>query len=103
MELPSVDNLPPKELEKDAPDGSKKLVPNPAYAPAIQKFGEEMVTFLPKFKLRIEAATDAAEGLNVVYENLRRQRSLNFINEFKKGTDRPPQTQPVRRIFVRQR
>jgi hypothetical protein len=48
---------------------------------AIQKLGEEMLTFLPNLKLRIGAATDAAEGLNVVYENLRRQRSLNFIHE----------------------
>jgi hypothetical protein len=87
MDIPSTDHLPPKEIEKVQADGSQKMVPNPAYNAAIQKFGEDMAEWLPKLKLRIGAATDAAEGLNVVYENLRRQRSLNFINEFKKGTE----------------
>lgn len=81
MELPEVESLPPKELEKG--------VPNPAYATALQeigddrlkKLGEEMLLFIPKLRSRMEAATDASEGLNIVYENLRRQRNLNFINE----------------------
>jgi hypothetical protein len=87
MELPSTDHLPPKEIEKVQTDGTKTMIPNPAYTVAIQKFGEDMVKWLPKLQLRMGVATDAAEGLNVVYENLRRQRSLNFINEFKKGTE----------------
>ncbi len=81
MELPSTEQFPPKEIENKLPDGTIKTVPNPEFTAAVQNLGEEMLTLLPKIKLRIATATDAAEGLNVLYENLRRQRSLNFANE----------------------
>jgi hypothetical protein len=45
------------------------------------KFGEKMAEFLPELQLRLESATDAAEGLNMLYENIRHQRNLNFVNE----------------------
>ncbi len=63
------------------PEGSTQLIPNPAYAPAMIKFAEDMKELLPKIQLRMGSATDAAEGLNILYENIRHQRALNFINE----------------------
>ncbi len=84
LELPQADDLPDKEIEQKMPDGSLKTVPNPAYVPAMVKFAEDMKTFLPKLQLRMGSATDAAEGLNVLYENIRHQQALNFINEVKK-------------------
>jgi hypothetical protein len=81
LEIPEIPELPPKEIEVTQTDGSKKKVANPAYVDVMAKLGEDMLTFLPKLKLRIGSATDAAEGLNVLYENLRRQRSMNFANE----------------------
>jgi hypothetical protein len=84
MEVPSVDDFPKKEIDNVQPDGSVKSVPNPAYPKALQALGEQMLTFLPELRLRMGAATDAAEGLNVLYENLRRQQNLNFINEVNK-------------------
>jgi hypothetical protein len=81
MKLPSTDDLPDKEIEKTQTDGSKQMIPNPAYIPAMVKFEEDMKEFLPKLQLRMGSATDAAEGLNVLYENIRHQRALNFINE----------------------
>jgi hypothetical protein len=87
MEIPSVSDLPPKEVNKVLPNGDVESVPNPAYTKAIQELGEQMVTFLPQLRLRMGVATDAAEGLNVVYENLRRQRNLNFINEVIKSSN----------------
>jgi hypothetical protein len=48
------------------------------------KFGEKMATLLPELQLRLDSATDAAEGLNVLYENIRHQRNLNFVHEVKK-------------------
>ncbi len=83
MVLPKVDDLPQAEIEQTLPDGSVTKIPNPAYATAMQKFGEEMRQLLPELQLRIDSATDAAEGLNVLYENIRHQRSLNFVNEVK--------------------
>jgi hypothetical protein len=84
MELPTIDDLPVKELEKSMPDGTTTKIPNPEYIPAMVKFAEDMQTWIPKMQLRMGAATDAAEGLNVLYENIRHQRALNFINEVQK-------------------
>jgi hypothetical protein len=81
MDVPKITDLPPKELEKELPDGTKKKIPNPAFAPAMQQLGEQMLTFLPDLQLRIDSATDAAEGLNVLYENMRKHRNYNFANE----------------------
>lgn len=87
MDVPKITDLPPKELEKELPDGTKKKIPNPAFAPAMQQLGEQMLTFLPDLQLRIDSATDAAEGLNVLYENMRKHRNYNFTNEFKPKTE----------------
>jgi hypothetical protein len=84
MEVPSTDNLPKNEIEQKMPDGSTKTVPNPEYAMAMLKFGEEMAAWLPELKLGMKAATKAAGGLNVLYETMRKQRSENFINEVRK-------------------
>jgi hypothetical protein len=45
------------------------------------KFGEKMAAFLPELQLCLESAMDAAEGLNVLYKNIRHQHNLNFVNE----------------------
>jgi hypothetical protein len=84
MEVPSTDHLPTNEIEQTMPDGSKKTVPNPNYAMAMLKFGEDMAAWLPELKLGMKAATKAAGGLNVLYETMRKQRSDNFINEVSK-------------------
>ncbi len=81
MEIPKMPDLPEKEVEISQTDGTKKSVANPAYVDAMVKFADDMLSFLPRLQLRIGSATDAAEGLNVLYENLRRQRSMNFANE----------------------
>jgi hypothetical protein len=87
MNIPSTSDIPPKEIEKTLPDGTKKMIPNPAYATAIQALGEHMLTFLPDLQERVGWATEAAEGLNVLYENLRRQRTQNFVHEFKQKSE----------------
>jgi hypothetical protein len=84
MEVPSTDHLPKKEVEQTMPDGSTKTVPNPDYALAMLKFGEEMAAWLPELKLGMQTATKAAGGLNVIYETMRKQRSDNFVNEVRK-------------------
>jgi hypothetical protein len=81
MELPKLDDVPEKEIEHTGHDGSVAKVPNPAYKATMLKFGEKMAEFLPELQLRLDSATDAAEGLNVLYENIRHQRHLNFVNE----------------------
>ncbi len=87
MELPTIPDLPPKEIEKTMPDGTTKTIPNPAYAQVLQALGEKMLTHIPDLQERMGWATEAAEGLNVLYENLRRQRTQNFIYEFKQKSE----------------
>jgi hypothetical protein len=81
MELPKLEDVPEKEIERRHQDGSVSKVPNPAYNSTMLKFREKMAEFLPELQLRLGSATDAAKGLNVLYENIRHQRNLNFVNE----------------------